>query len=298
MAYIVVQGLTLWDIHILALAEHWQRQSGWQADAWFEWLARFEALAALANLAYDHPDWSFPQCVDAGARQQLLAEGIGHPLLPDATRVTNDVQVGPPGRFLLVTGSNMSGKSTLLRSIGVNVVLAQAGAPVCATKLVLPPIRLGTSIRVQDSLGDGISLFLAELKRLKQVVDAAMETEAAGKRVFLYLLDEILHGTNTVERQIAIRRVMLHLLQHRAIGAISTHDLALAEVDPLQSSCQAVHFRETFRDGPAGHEMTFDYRLQPGVATTTNALRLLEMVGLSLNGEPAERQIPRKMEAG
>lgn len=285
MVYGVVQGVTLWDFHILWLAERWQRESGQQAQSWFEALAQYESLAALANLAHDEPRWVYPTFLDSRAGAIFAAEQLGHPLLAGRSRVANDVTVGPPGTFLLVTGSNMSGKSTLLRSIGVNVVLAQAGAPVCATRCELPPIRLGTSIRVQDSLGDGVSLFMAELKRLKQVVDEALATEREGERVFLYLLDEILHGTNTVERQIAVRRVLQHLLKHQAIGAISTHDLALAEVDALTEGCRPVHFRESFRTSERGHEMTFDYQLRPGVATTTNALKLLEMVGLSLNGE-------------
>lgn len=290
MVYMVLQGVALWDMHILALAERWQQQSGRWAAAWFAALARFEALSALANLSYDHPGWCFPVIEPLASNARIVAQGLGHPLLRDGTRVANDVTVGPPSTFLLVTGSNMSGKSTLLRSIGINVVLAQAGAPVCAVRFSLPPVRLGTSIRVQDSLGDGISLFMAELKRLKQVVDAAIETEQQGDRAFLYLLDEILHGTNTVERQVAVRRVMLHLLRHRAIGAISTHDLALAEVESLAERCQAVHFRESFLDTAGGHEMTFDYQLRDGLATTTNALKLLEMVGLTLNGE--SRAVP------
>ncbi|MEJ2502117.1 MAG: DNA mismatch repair protein, partial [Gemmatimonadota bacterium] len=180
--------------------------------------------------------------------------------------------------FLMVTGSYMSGKSTLLRAIGVNAVLAQAGGPVCATRLRLPPLDIRSSMRVEDSLERGVSLFMAELQQLKRVVDAA---DRADGRVLLYLLDEILHGTNSAERQVAVREVLQHLLGSRAIGAISTHDLALADAPPLDDVVVPVHFRETVH--PEGHDppMTFDYRLRDGVATSTNALKLVRLVGLA-----------------
>ena len=205
---------------------------------------------------------------------------MGHPLLPDGPRVANDVELGPPGSFLLVTGSNMSGKSTLLRAIGVNAVLAQAGAPVCAEHLAMPPLALATSMRVRDSLEDGVSFYMAELLRLKQIVDQARNAGPRNGRLLLYLLDEILLGTNSKERHIAVVRVMEHLLRHDTIGAISTHDLDLATSPPLAATCCCVHFRETLHGGRAEQAMTFDYRLRPGIATTSNALKLLEIVGL------------------
>lgn len=284
MVYGVVQALTLWDFHVLALAEGWQIRAGHQARRWFEQLGEFEALSSLASLAYDNPDWPLPSFASAGEESRLVAAGVAHPYLKRQARVANDVTLGPPGSFLLVTGSNMSGKSTLLRSIGVNVVLAQAGGPVCARSFSLPPVRLGTSFRVQDDLGDGVSLFMAELRRLKQIVDEAVETQRRGDRIYLFLLDEILHGTNTAERQIAVRRVIGHLVAHAALGAVSTHDLALADVAELNRVAHPVHFRESFSDGDQ-RQMTFDYRLHAGVATTTNALQLLRIVGLDLNGD-------------
>jgi len=196
--------------------------------------------------------------------------------------VANDVTLGPPGTFLLVTGSNMSGKSTLLRSIGVNVVLAQMGGPVCAESLRLPPVTVATSILIEDSLADGVSFFMAELLRIRQVVDAADRAAAEGGTL-LYLLDEILRGTNTRERQIAVRRVLTHLLAKGALGAVSTHDLELAEIPELASAVKPVHFRESFEPGAEREGkpvMTFDYKLRPGVATTANALKLLDLVGL------------------
>src|SRR5215203_4560299 len=159
--HLLLQGILLWDFHILLLLEKWQRDAGPRARTWLVALGRFEALAALAGLRFDQPDWAFP--VVAGGEDRYAARELGHPLISDAHRVTNDVEVGPPGTVLLVTGSNMSGKSTLLRSIGVNAVLAQMGAPVSAASLRMPPITLATSILVEDSLAEGISFFMAEL---------------------------------------------------------------------------------------------------------------------------------------
>jgi hypothetical protein len=278
VAYLPLQLVTLYDFHVLSLLETWQRRHGQHVRQWLNALGQFEALASLAMLVRDHPDWTMPE-VDIGT-PHLQATGLGHPLLSSKSRVTNDVQVGPTGTFLLVTGSNMSGKSTLLRSIGVNAVLAQAGGPVCARRLTMPPLELATSMRIHDSLEDGVSFFMAELKRLKQIVDHARQLDQREDRTLLYLLDEILQGTNSQERHIAVVRVLHHLLQHHAIGAVSTHDLALATSEQLSGSCQAVHFRETLHDGQAEQAMTFDYQLRKGVATTTNALKLLNIVGL------------------
>ncbi len=165
------------------------------------------------------------------------------------------------------------------RAVGVNTVLAQAGAPVCANGLTLPPVRIATSMRVRDSIEEGTSFYLAELKRLKHVVN--MATGATDERRLLYLLDEILQGTNSRERHIAVAHVLATLTRYPAIGAISTHDVELASSPLVADAVRAVHFRESFREGPQGREMVFDYRLREGVATTTNAWVLLEMVGLA-----------------
>jgi MutS-like protein len=278
LLHLLLQVLLLWDFHVLWLLERWRRRAGGHARRWLAALGEFEALAALAALRFDNPDWAFP--VITAGETRFAARALGHPLLPAGRRVANDVEVGPAGTFLLVTGSNMSGKSTLLRAIGANAVLAQAGGPVCAAALALPPLALATSILVEDSLADGVSFFLAELRRVRQVVDAAERCRGEG-RTLLYLLDEVLRGTNSGERREAVRRVLLHLLLLGAIGAVSTHDLALAELPDLTAACRAVHFRETLHPGGGGPAMTFDYVLRPGVATTVNALKLLEMVGLA-----------------
>ena len=281
--YLPLQALCFWDIHVLAAMERWQAVAGPHVRQWLARLGEVEALAALAGLAHDNPDWAFPR-IDAEA-DELRATELGHPLLAAGERVENDVTVGPPGTFLLVTGSNMSGKSTLLRAIGVNTVLAGAGAPVCANSFSLPPVSLWTSVRVQDSLERGVSFFMAELQRLKLIVAAARATgDGAGPRV-LYLLDEMLQGTNTAERQIAARRIIVELVNQGAIGAVSTHDLALAEAPELSARARAVHFTDLVGDGVTGPLMSFDYRLRPGVATTTNALRLMQLVGFDVEPE-------------
>ncbi len=268
----------LWGFHVVALAEGWRRTSGPQVGRWLAALGDFEALGALAALCHDHPGWSFP-AVGADEPPRILGQALGHPLLPPGGCVTNDVEVGPPGSVLLITGSNMSGKSTLLRAIGVNVALAQAGGPVCAAALRLPPVALATSMRVQDSLAQGVSYFMAELRRLKAVVDMS-EGCRAGEPLVCFILDEILHGTNSAERLVAARRVIAHLVGHGAIGVVSTHDLALATAPALVDIARLAHFSEHFADGPGGPEMRFDYVLRPGIATTTNALRLMALVGL------------------
>ena len=269
-----IQAITLWDFHCLFALESWRRAVGARVDSWLHAAAELDALSCLATIRRDYPEWSDPQ-IAAGERI-YRAVGLGHPLLPDNRRVSNDVQLGPPGTVLLVTGSNMSGKSTLLRAIGANAVLAQCGAPVCATSLQLPPCDLQTSIRIQDSLEHGVSYFMAALARLKGVVDAA-EREP-GDRVLLYLLDEILQGTNSAERGIAVQAVARHLLDAGAIGAMTTHDLNLASEEPLQSAAHLVHFTEIVESGT----MRFDYRLREGLATSRNALRLMELIGIHI----------------
>ena len=273
-----IQALTQWDFFVLFALEGWRRDAGRHVRGWLEALGELDALAVLAALRHDHPDWAIPEIVQAPA---YTGDALGHPLLATDHRVANDVAVGPPGSLLLVTGSNMSGKSTLLRAIGVNIVLAQAGACVCAARLRMPVVNLQTSIRVQDSLELGLSYFMAALARLKSVVDAA--EQSGDSRLLLYLLDEILQGTNSAERSVAVRAVARHLLDAGAIGAMTTHDLTLAGEEPLKSCAQLVHFTETV---DANGVMSFDYRLRPGLATSRNALRLMQMIGIEVKENP------------
>lgn len=275
----ILEALFLWCFHVLRRIERWQRSCGGEARRWLTALGEIEALAALATLRFDRPDWTLPEVATEGPAR-LTARELAHPLLPPATRVANDVEVGPPGTFVLVTGSNMSGKSTLLRALGVNVVLAQAGGPVCARSLRLPPLALGTSILIEDSLEDGISFFMAELLRLREIVETARKSRGEG-RTLLYLLDEVLRGTNSRERRLAARSILRHLLDAGAIGAVSTHDPALLESEELVAASRAVYFQETVHADAAGDKvMSFDYTLREGVNTGGNALKLLELVGL------------------
>ena len=281
MFFPVIQAFSLWSFHVAWFVEGWQQRMGPYARAWLLALGDADALASLATLAFDHPDWAYPLVEENGPRT-LEARDLGHPLLSPDQCVRNDVTVGPPSTLLLVTGSNMSGKSTLLRALGTNVALAQAGGPVCAAALRMPTVRLATSIRVSDSLEEGVSYFLAELRRLKEIVDAADAAHVIGGPVLLYLLDEILHGTNTGERQIAARRILTHLLAQGTIGVVSTHDLTLADAPEITTAARQVHFTEQFTRGPNGPSMTFDYKLRPGLATSSNALKLMEIVGLDV----------------
>jgi DNA mismatch repair ATPase MutS len=272
-----IQALTLWDFHVFFALDRWRRTFGSSVRDWMEAIGELDALSALAQVKADNPAWSLPEVVDAGQddRQQFVASDLGHPLILDDRRVGNDVAVGPPGTILLITGSNMSGKSTLLRAIGLNAVLAQAGGPVCATALRMPDADIETSIRVHDSLEHGLSYFMAALARLKGVLDRARNRDDG--RVVLYLLDEILQGTNTGERAIAVRGVARHLLDAGAIGVMTTHDLGLATEEPLNTAARLAHFTELV-DEHGG--MTFDYRLRPGLATSRNALRLMRLIGI------------------
>jgi hypothetical protein len=279
LLHLPLHVLTMWDVHVLVALERWQRASGGAVRDWLAAAGELEALCSLATLAHDEPAWTFAE-VSTDGPPLLQAEQLGHPLIADDTRVSNDVQVGPPGSFLFVTGSNMSGKSTLLRALGTNVVLAQAGGPSCARRLRITPMDIHTSIRVQDSLARGVSYFMAELERLKQIVDAAQHVAGRSDVTHLFLLDEILHGTNTAERRIAARRVIRHLVDLGAMGAATTHDLELAEEPVLVPSARLVHFQESFEDGADGSTLRFDYRLREGLATSTNALKLMKLVGL------------------
>lgn len=282
LPHVFVHSLTAWDVHVAAALERWNARHGRGVDDWFDALAELDALATLAGLAHDEPEWAFPSfdTGPAAAPPVLSASRLAHPLIAAATRVGNDVLLGPPGTVLVVTGSNMSGKSTLLRAIGLNVVLAQMGAPVCARAMSLPPVRLETSIRIADSLAAGVSYFMAALLRLKHIVVAADQPWHEGAPRVLYLLDEVLQGTNSEERQIAIRHIVRHLVATSAIGALTTHDLHLVHAPEFQAHAKHVHFTEHMDEGEGGPVMRFDYLLRAGSAQSRNALALVRMVGL------------------
>ena len=265
-------GLLLWGTQMAFAVERWRAASGPTLGPWIEAAAEIEVLCALSGYAYEHPGNVFPEIVDAGFI--LEGEGLGHPLIADANCIRNDLALSAECRALVMSGSNMSGKSTLLRTVGCSVVLALAGAPVRADRLRISPLQIGASIRISDSLREGTSHFLAEIKRLRQIVGL---TE--GEWPVLFLLDEVLHGTNSHDRQIGAEAVLRGLLARGATGIVTTHDLALAKIaDHEELRVRNVHFQDSIEDG----QMLFDYHLRPGVVTRSNAIELMRSVGLDV----------------
>jgi hypothetical protein len=279
--YWILQLVLFWDARVLESLEKWKLRHGMKIQAWIEGLGQIEALTSAAAVADEYPDWSYPKCTDVASRDLAVRE-LGHPLIPDEKRVVNDVPIEESKPLLLVTGSNMAGKSTLLRSLGINTVLARLGSPVACRSWSGPNCQLASSIRVQDSLADGVSFFMAELKRLRAITDSTREHQLGGPhRVSMVLLDEILQGTNSRERQIAVEQVLDQFVQLGALVVASTHDLELANCEGVARVAQVVHFREFFEQVDGTEQMRFDYKMRPGVTPTTNALKLLELVGLT-----------------
>jgi hypothetical protein len=276
----------LWDLHCALALDALRGRAGTSLRAQIEAIARLEALVALGTRAFEQPDDAWPEIVEptGDASPALDAKGIAHPLIEAGKAVRNDVLLSSLGQVLLVTGSNMSGKSTLMRALGANVVLALAGAPVRAKALRCLPLDVRTSMRIRDDLHAGVSHFFAELRRLKEIVDAANDAKATATRPVLFLLDEILHGTNSRERHLGAEAIVRHLTTQRACGAVSTHDLALGGLETeLAGRVRNVHFEEQVRAGEDGTEtMSFDHRLRPGVVASSNALRLMRIVGIDV----------------
>jgi hypothetical protein len=265
----------LWSVHFAFAIERWRARSGADVARWLEVIGELEALASLAGYAYERPADPMPTIVDG--EPHLAATALGHPLLPDATCVRNDFAIGGELRLYVVSGSNMSGKSTMLRTVGVNVVLALAGAPVRATAMTVSPLQVGATLRIQDSLAEGASRFYAEITRLKQLVDLAGRSEGAPP--LLFLLDEILAGTNSHDRRIGAEAVVRGLVARGAVGLVTTHDLALAEVaTALGARARNVHFEDKMVDG----QLRFDYRMRDGVVQHSNAIALMRAVGLEV----------------
>ena len=261
----------LYTTQLAFAVEAWRRQAGPQVRRWIEALGEMEALSALAGYAYEHPTDPFPEFTPAGPAL-FEAEALGHPLLPESRMVRNDVRLASDRAVLILSGSNMSGKSTLLRTIGINAVLAMAGAPVRARRLRLSPLAVAASIRVTDSLQSGASRFYAEITRLRKMVDLA-----GGPFPVLFLLDELLHGTNPHDRRIGADAVVRNLVTRGAVGLVTTHDLALAHIaDTLPGA--NVHFEDHIEDG----RIHFDYLLRPGIVQKSNALELMRSIGLEV----------------
>ncbi|HLY17384.1 MAG TPA: hypothetical protein VKR61_09170, partial [Bryobacteraceae bacterium] len=249
----VAGPLMLWTEQLAFAIEAWRRLSGPELGRWLAAVGEMEALCALAAYSWEHPVDVFPEF--ATEADCFDGEDLAHPLIDEARVVRNSVRLGGDLRVLIVSGSNMSGKSTLLRTVGINVVLAQAGAPVRATRLRISPLALGASIRLLDSLQGGTSRFYAEIKRLHQIMELT-----GGPATVLFLLDELLHGTNSHDRRIGAEAIVRGLVQRGAMGLVTTHDLALAHVaEALAPRAANVHFEDQFENG----RMTFDYRLHP-----------------------------------
>ncbi len=262
----------LWTTHVALSVESWRKRWGMSLDAWLTTSGAFEALLSLARHAYENPGDPFPELVAGGPLFE--AEGLRHPLLPPARCVPNDVRLDGATSLLVVSGSNMSGKSTLLRAAGVNAVLAQAGAPVRATRLRLSPLAVGSTLRVRDSLRDGRSRFYVEVVRVRQLIAAAH-----GPRPLLFLLDELFAGTNADDRRRGAEAVARALVEAGAVGFLTTHDLALTHlVDRLAPRAVNVHFA----DRADGADLVFDYRMRPGVAPHGNALAILRAAGFAV----------------
>ena len=268
-----VAAALLWGTHLAWAIEAWRHTHGVEIRQWLDTVGDVEALGSLSAYRYEHPDDAWPEIVAEGAGFDGTA--IAHPLIPAARAVRNDVRLWGDTRLWLVSGSNMSGKSTLLRTVGVNAVLALAGAPVRAQALRITPLAIGATLRIQDSLQEGRSRFYAEITRLREIADAAR-----GPVPLLFLLDELFHGTNSHDRIAGASGVLRSLIDHGAIGFITTHDLALTTVaDTLAPRAVNVHFEDRLEDD----EMHFDYRVKAGPVTRSNALALMRAVGLNVD---------------
>jgi hypothetical protein len=294
--FAIISAPLLWTTQLALAVEAWRRAYGPAVGRWLAAVGEIEALGSLASYSYEHPELPFPTVLEDGPAALLDGEGLGHPLIPARTRVTNDVALGGADvalggadvalggadvalggahpRLLIVSGSNMSGKSTLLRTVGANVVLALAGGPVCARRLTLSRFAIGATLRIHDSLQEGRSRFYAEITRLRQIVDLG-----AGEAPALFLLDELLSGTNSHDRRTGAEAILRGLLARNGMGLATTHDLALTEMAAALGPVAAnVHFEDELVEG----QMRFDYRMRPGVVRKSNALALMRAIGLDV----------------
>lgn len=261
----------LYSVQLAGVAQAWRRKYGASLERWFRTLGELEALQSLATYSFEHPNDPFPELADG--EPCFEAKALGHPLMPEARYVRNDVSLSGETRLLLVSGSNMSGKSTLLRAVGINVVLAMAGAPVRSASLRMTSLHVGASIQVNDSLQEGRSRFYSEILRLRAICALAEEQPPV-----LFLLDELLDGTNSSDRLTGAAGIAHALIASGAIGLISTHDLALTAIGDGAHTLRNAHFEERIENG----EMRFDFRLRDGIVTTRNGVALMRMVGLKV----------------
>lgn len=263
----------MYSVQCAFAAEAWRRAHGKAVNGWLSTVGEIEALLSIAAYSYEHPADPFPEFLDG--LPSFHAEDLGHPLIPVAKCVRNTVNIKGETRALLISGSNMSGKSTLMRAVGINTVLAMAGAPVRAQRMQLTPLHVAASILVNDSLQEGSSRFYAEITRLRLICDLAEQ----GHPPVLFLLDELLQGTNSKDRLIGAEAVVSELIDSGAIGIISTHDLALTDMQRSgQGRLQNMHLRDEIEDG----RMKFDFKLRDGVVTKSNGVELMRLIGLKV----------------
>lgn len=271
MLYWMINVPLLFDIHIMMQAERWKSKNKTDVSAWFDAVSELEALCSLAGLNYANAEFSFPTFSEE--EYHISAVKLGHPLIPESERISNDYRLSGKGGISIITGSNMSGKSTFLRTLGVNISLAQAGAPVCATSLELSIIQLFTSMRTEDNLEEHVSSFYAELQRIQRLLHLVEE----GKPV-LYMLDEILKGTNSQDRHIGAVALAKQLSKSNSFGLISTHDLALGELAKSMTNIDNYSFNSEIK----GDEIIFPYTLEEGVCRSFNASKLMEKIGIEI----------------
>ncbi len=268
--FVVLNGLVLWDLRQVMALNAWKQKNKHHLNDWFETIAEMEVMISLASLVHNEPDWCFPE-VD-GNYFHFLGIDLGHPLIPIEKRVTNDFKLEGPGKIALVTGSNMAGKSTFLRSLGVNTVLALMGAPVCAREMYLSDMKLISSMRVADNLAENTSTFYAELKKLQFIIESVNLKEP----VFI-LLDEVLRGTNSVDRHLGSRALVRQLLHNHSVAVIATHDTELARTESaVDEAVTNYHFEGKIE----GDELHFDYKLKKGICESLNATTLMKKIGI------------------
>lgn len=271
LGHFFINYILLWDLNLVWKLENWKKKVKSRAPEWFDSIGEMDALNSLGTLTFNHPDWTFPEILTD--QFHLSAKELGHLLIPAHKRITNDFEIEGRGMIHLITGSNMAGKSTFLRTVGINIVLAMAGAPVCAKRMTMPVIRLYSSMRNTDSLEQNESSFYAELKRLKMILDHVENDPNS-----FFLVDEILKGTNSADRHRGSLAMIYQLLKYKGTGLISTHDLELAE---QVESVQNVR-NYSFEVQIDGEELNFDYTLREGICRSFNASVLMQKMGIDM----------------
>jgi large-conductance mechanosensitive channel len=272
VVFVPLNIFLVWDLQQVLQLERWKQKNNQQINHWFHALAELEALGSLGTLAFNHPKWNFPELKTD--EPTFVAVQLGHPLIEEQKNVLNDFSTKGKEQINLITGSNMAGKSTFLRSVGVNMVLTGMGAPVCAKQLTVTSLKVMSSMRIKDNLEESTSTFYAELKKLKQIIDAVNNNEA----VFI-LLDEILRGTNSNDRHTGSKALIKQLLHHKATGILATHDLELANlVQEFPAGIHNYHFDVQVN----ADELYFDYKLKRGICQSMNASILMKKIGIEL----------------